>query len=1705
MDDGASDVLDNNAGNDTSTCMTSYDRPSGVEGRAEEDDGLYSRTKGIKGKSESAPDGTSTADAISSITALIKQRQYSEALDVCEQALQKTPHNEKLLEKKIKVFCHLGHFQEAFDLASEWEKKVPQHPIALKELNRLKIVLAALQDQDSEDESPSTPELPLTHNGNDNITNKTTTPENSKAEDRIAEPALPKATNIVLSLPAQPSSKKQSNLENISFDCTFCNLKFEKQRELEKHCRSELHKKKLTSDEGQDWKFRAPPRGLNNDEYILCHRYSETGRCPFGEKCTQAHSEEELGEWRERFKFRKQQLQRAKDSHLHGNTYTEQLLERLVNTESPKAVLVQNLDFVKLHVNSDLKVNMTHKKCTNAWTFTVTSKICLHSVALLDDTNRSYFYVSSISVGPKKTQKYQNLENQCQEWINQDTHAKGHGEYVYRIKVVFKTDLYGTFRQTIVFDFSVEAVLTREMQVESSPVVDAEDLSKFLILTEAKKWSEDKVEIVSFQPRSTPVNSTEKHLLEKYKLPQPDKFTLSDTIMQSVSKDNYRLWMHEMMYLEEMAQIGFIQRYNIRTSLQLVNRFLLMPGAMSTAKFAHDGQLFARMKLEDNLSQDSMGGRLILLNAQTAWIAADSHDLEKKEAKPDKAYEVVIEDKGKNFIFLRVSAQCVKELGLTCDEEFKAQVQFQLNRLSKCEMHSAVDKLSTLDIVFPDIDKIPSISFTDRDPNEDLDSKLNVKQKEAIMGVLTDLDVQLPPLLIVGPFGTGKTFTMAQAARQVVRQHKEARILICTLSNSAADLYIGEFFHRLVKDGNEDMRPLRVYYMYRWVQTVPEVVLEYTLYQTSGDHAGTFRYPNLEDLDKHRIVITTLSTARTISDLDLPKDYFTHIFIDEAAQALEIEVLIPLSLAGKKTRIVLAGDHMQLSPELYSDFTRQQGFQMTLLERLYEYYPPDCPCKVMLCENYRSHSAIVEFTSELFYDNKLITSGNLTAHSSIYPLTFYMAKGEEIQHQNSTGFFNNSEVYEIVERVEELQRKWPDDWGPLEDNSIGVLAPYTDQVQRIRAEMRKKKMFNVAVERVLNVQGKQYRAIVLSTVRTRHTCRSDTSEEDIMDYGFLSNVKLLNTAITRAQSLVMVVGDPVSLCLVGKCRKVWEYFIEICSQNSSFHGLTWSQLRSQLESAEMAKTYVLNPLAPEFVPNRLFHVTIGEAENFMQNQQSFAHSSSQQHHGAHHPAAAAAYGSPLVTPMCPQPFVPYYSLPFYHGHGYYGPMMCRPVVPRRQNSPVSSRTVSPKPSSQPVSSVGPKLRINGVKPSIEPFIEASPLSSPGAVPVRAIYKQSKGRVMMIPPRMPMPYPPYYPMMPPYLYMPEDPRYSMQPHPYIFHGPRLPYPPVYPYPTHLPSGPEHPHHSGSVRRASNSPEIPVERIRPSVAGQPIRLMPGVVHVPPHLFQKGSPDSDRGSSYSSSPAISPPSAPQRDTEREGTPERHATPTELRSTPTEMRGTPVERIEPPVERISTPIERRGTPVSERPYSPANYTSEKMSRHVTNRDGAEDVLRDKVNRKHRPGQGNLKLNTGFSRQFSDDLPTPTEIVDLVRMIEESIEETNEDADSAECAPMRIEIKTNGPANQKHREQIARCSSESPSSDRNGEKLSYAGVLRKHSLPDPPTSLDSGSIEEQIVDYEQHTPRTPSGFVTPGVDIDMDPFGILKSLNIEAPSHHVQ
>ena len=63
--------------------------------------------------------------------------------------------------------------------------------------------------------------------------------------------------------------------------------------------------------------------------------------------------------------------------------------------------------------------------------------------------------------------------------------------------------------------------------------------------------------------------------------------------------------------------------------------------------------------------------------------------------------------------------------------------------------------------------------------NED---RLNLQQKKAVLLGTADHTVSVPPVLLMGPFGTGKTFTMANTALEILRQ-PNTRILICTHSN----------------------------------------------------------------------------------------------------------------------------------------------------------------------------------------------------------------------------------------------------------------------------------------------------------------------------------------------------------------------------------------------------------------------------------------------------------------------------------------------------------------------------------------------------------------------------------------------------------------------------------------------------------------------------------------------------------------------------------------------------------------------------------------------------------------------------------------------------------------------------------------------------------------------------------------------------------
>ena len=109
-----------------------------------------------------------------------------------------------------------------------------------------------------------------------------------------------------------------------------------------------------------------------------------------------------------------------------------------------------------------------------------------------------------------------------------------------------------------------------------------------------------------------------------------------------------------------------------------------------------------------------------------------------------------------------------------------------------------------------------------------MDRKPNTNQHEAIAMILDPNPT--PPILVIGPFGTGKTFTLNLASVSILSQSERNKVLICTHSNSAANIHLENLDAKIRKKPSLRIRPLRVLDLFRKIQTVnPERLRKYCL------------------------------------------------------------------------------------------------------------------------------------------------------------------------------------------------------------------------------------------------------------------------------------------------------------------------------------------------------------------------------------------------------------------------------------------------------------------------------------------------------------------------------------------------------------------------------------------------------------------------------------------------------------------------------------------------------------------------------------------------------------------------------------------------------------------------------------------------------------------------------------------------------------
>ncbi len=276
----------------------------------------------------------------------------------------------------------------------------------------------------------------------------------------------------------------------------------------------------------------------------------------------------------------------------------------------------------------------------------------------------------------------------------------------------------------------------------------------------------------------------------------------------------------------------------------------------------------------------------------------------------------------------------------------------------------------------------------------------------------------------------------------------------------------------------------------------------------------------LAEYVKPRCLIGTTAWGFSRDDL---VDQFDYLFVDEAGQ-VAVANLVAMSRSARN--LILLGDQMQLGQPSQGVHPEDSGLS-TLDYLLHE--TPTIPrdMGVFLDSTYRMHSAVNRFISQHVYEGKLKPhrdndkriievpagySGPLDVDSGVVFVP--------VQHEGNAQA-SEEEVSVIKQLANDLIGRTfhtgndEPPTRPIGWNDMLFVAPYNQQVNQLSIALGNK----ARVGSVDKFQGQQAPVVFLSM------CTSDASESP-RGLNFLFSKNRINVAISRAQSLAIVVGNP---------------------------------------------------------------------------------------------------------------------------------------------------------------------------------------------------------------------------------------------------------------------------------------------------------------------------------------------------------------------------------------------------------------------------------------------------------------------------------------------------------------------------------------------------------------------------------------------------
>lgn len=468
-----------------------------------------------------------------------------------------------------------------------------------------------------------------------------------------------------------------------------------------------------------------------------------------------------------------------------------------------------------------------------------------------------------------------------------------------------------------------------------------------------------------------------------------------------------------------------------------------------------------------------------------------------------------------------------------------------------------------------------SLTETQKDSGYDNPS-LNQVQLNAVNSALTNRLT-----IIQGLPGTGKTSIITNLIKEFV---KKGLWPIAVVSSS--DLCIDNIALKLMDEMEGDMVKLCsksnqweygqnsklhsiCYHNLILDRLPPQLKSIYETIQEGGVvPAGMYSsYKNMKSIMDRQVLMNKkvfLSTAVDIGVSMLIEKQFKVVIMEDSTQITEPLGLIPLGLQGVE-KVVLVGDDVKCST-----FSKDPSLSLSLFERLIK---KNFKSHIFDTQ-YRMHPDISEFPSSYFYDGRLfdgITREDRTLPLIKYPVYFFDHDGlgadeERNEDHYDTSYMNEREAF-YIERIVEILIEEKN----IPRSEIGVITAYSAQrtfiskllevndvvnPKRVEAIQENDKALGREDERVnselastCNVngvqistidayQGREKDVIVMSCVRSNPNGT----------LGFLTDLKRMSVAFTRARCSFIMVGDSRTLSE----DPMWDKYINRLKQKNFY-------------------------------------------------------------------------------------------------------------------------------------------------------------------------------------------------------------------------------------------------------------------------------------------------------------------------------------------------------------------------------------------------------------------------------------------------------------------------------------------------------------------------------------------------------------------------